>query len=187
MDDDATSRLQRARKMVEDDDCEQEHIRQLREEDKRQKAMESRFARASQADVLYMWEHACNEYGEALTEFEFQALCEAWVRAFDFYPPDMDVEYDLNNPPPPAPSKRNKPKPNPRPNEEAIEDADDDTMLSAKEVLKITGMSMSTFKRKRKNGEMPEPHQISERRIGWTAGDIRKVVEDMRKARRGRR
>lgn len=187
MDDDATSRLERARKMIKDDECEQEHIRQLREEDKRQKAMESRFGGVSKSDVLYMWEHACNEYGEALTEFEFQSLCEAWVRVFEFYPPNMDAEYDHDSPPLPAPSKRAKPKPGARPDDAAIEDADDDTMLSTNEVLNITGMSLSTFKRKRKNGEMPEPHQISERRIGWTAGDIRRVVEDMRKARRGQR
>ena len=66
-----------------------------------------------------------------------------------------------------------------------IANVDDDTMLSTKQVLNITGMSLSMFKRKRSKGEIPEPHQISERRIGWTMRDDRGFVFGMGKALRG--
>ena len=86
-----------------------------------------------------------------------------------------------------VPSKRRKlaaQEREPRPVD--IANVDDDTMLSTKQVLNITGMSLSTFKRKRSKGEISEPYRISEWRIGWTMRDIRDFVSGMWKARRGR-
>lgn len=186
MDDEDREKFELARRLVEEDEAEQKYFLEARQEQMHQQALEARFESASRADVLYMWEHNCNENGDMLAEFEFQALCEAWIDRFGFMPPNMTVEYDPKNPPLPIPSRRDR-KIVPGVEGADFEDEPADKMLSTNDVLRITGMSLSTLKRKRSRGELPEPHQISERRIGWPMRDISGLVSDMRKARRGRR
>jgi hypothetical protein len=77
-------------------------------------------------DLIAMWETGRNLHGLLLSRFETQALVERWCAVFGQLPPDDDAEPEL---------------------------PDDTTMLRAKEVARLTGLSLSTLKRKVISGE----------------------------------
>jgi hypothetical protein len=51
-------------------------------------AMRSHFDEAAPHDLIAMWEPAKNLQDRPLTQFETQALAEAWCRVFHELPPD---------------------------------------------------------------------------------------------------
>ena len=53
----------------------------------------------------------------------------------------------------------------------------DDTIIQAPEVLRRTGMSLSSLYRMRSAGCFPAGIQVSERRVGWKAGEVRDWIE----------
>ena len=61
----------------------------------------------------------------------------------------------------PAASKPADPKPQ------------DDDMLSPRDVVRITGLSLSTIKRMFNDGRFPKPLHLSPRRIGWPARQVK--------------
>jgi prophage regulatory protein len=133
----------------------------------------SRFSNASPSEVIRMWETGKNEDGRRLTKFEGQALLERWCQLFGCFPPDNDVDPVTVPPTEPLPA--------------------DDTMMDMHEVLRVTGLSNSTIKRRVDAGRFPAPLHISTRRIAWPARVVREWIEereaesDRRQADRDRR
>jgi prophage regulatory protein len=125
----------------------------------------ARFRDASPAAVIRMWETGVNEDGKRLTRFEVRALVERWCEVFGCLPPSDDAE-----PTQTAAASAHAPA--------------DDTMLSLKDVVRITGVSASTIKRRVQDGSFPEPKHISIRRIGWQAGDVKAWLEQLDRNRR---
>jgi predicted DNA-binding transcriptional regulator AlpA len=134
-------------------------------------ALLARFRDATPPEIISMWESGTNEHGKPLTEFEGYALVEAWCGAF--------------GEPPPSASESNGPS-DAEPDEPDALDPDairDDQMLSTSDVLRMTGWSLTTFKRRRAVGAFPEPYQLGPRRIGWPMKEVRAVIEEMKAAR----
>jgi predicted DNA-binding transcriptional regulator AlpA len=45
-------------------------------------------------------------------------------------------------------------------------------ILSLAQAAELYGVSIATFRRLMRAGKLPSPIQLSERRIGWRAGDL---------------
>ena len=60
----------------------------------------------------------------------------------------------------------------------------DDTMLRISEVVRLTGISVSSIKRMVEDGRFPRPMRIGIRAIGWPARDVRHFVEALDEQRR---
>ena len=111
------------------------------------------FKHATPNELIRMWENDSNLAGRPLSDFEWQALIEAWCRVFGSLPPDEDETAS----------------------EEAVEPAplpDDRTMLQMRDVTRLTGLSKSTIKRQVVAGTFPKPLKLSARRLGWLAQEV---------------
>jgi predicted DNA-binding transcriptional regulator AlpA len=60
----------------------------------------------------------------------------------------------------------------------------DDSMLSPKDVVRVTGLSLSTIKRRVADGTFPQPMRLSPRRIGWPAREVKAWLETVDLQRR---
>jgi predicted DNA-binding transcriptional regulator AlpA len=58
----------------------------------------------------------------------------------------------------------------------------DDRVLSAKQMAVLFGLSVATIRRLHRRGALPPAIQLSERRIGWRAGDARAALAASRPA-----
>ena len=124
-------------------------------------ALNSYFDDASALDLIAMWETGKNLKGKPLNQWEGQALVEAWCRVFGELPPsDDDADAAKQEPSEPEP-----------------ELPADDTMLRAKDVVRLTGLSLSTIKRMVIDGRFAKPMRLSPRRIGWPTRDVRLWLE----------
>jgi predicted DNA-binding transcriptional regulator AlpA len=133
-------------------------------------AVSHHFDHVGPEGLVQMWETGKNLEGKKLSDFEFQALVEAWCRVFGEFPPfDDDAEDDVT-PQEPAISETELPQ--------------DDTMLGRKEVVRLTGVSWSTIQRIVLDGRFPKPMRPSPHRIGWPARDVRAFLEELDSARR---
>jgi prophage regulatory protein len=136
-----------------------------REEDaKHTAALCAHFEGATPHQLIEMWESGKNLQGRSLSQFETQALAEAWCLVFKELPPDC--------------SQDGEPDPPPEPELPA-----DDTMLSEKEVLPLIGVSSSTLKRMVRDGRFPNSMRLSPHRIGWPAREVKKWLEGLDRAR----
>ncbi len=132
----------------------EEGMREAYREHKRLSNLESRFRGAGAADVIRMFETSTNEKGEPLSSFEFEALCERWCTVFGEHPPLSFIpNSEANSDPLPA----------------------DDAMLPMRDVVRIAGVSKSTIKRwvNEPDGTFPKPINLSPRRIGWRADQVK--------------
>ena len=120
---------------------------------------------ATPHQLIDMWESGKNLQGRMLSPFETQALAEAWCGVFGELPPGCSED---GEPDPPEPE---------------AELPADGTMLKAKDVVRITGVSLATLKRKVLSGDFPTPMRLSPRRIGWPARDVRLWLERLDGAR----
>jgi predicted DNA-binding transcriptional regulator AlpA len=116
----------------------------------------TRFKDATPSEVIRMWETGRKERGQKLSQAEFAALVERWLELFGAYPPNDND--DDNEPTAPQPRE-------PQPQ--------DDDMLSPRDVVRITGLSLSTIKRMFNDGRFPKPLHLSPRRIGWPARQVK--------------
>jgi prophage regulatory protein len=134
----------------------------------RNAAIRAHFDHVGAHDLIRMWETGKNLHGLFLSRFEGQALVERWCAVFGQLPPDDDSgeatteEPAATEPEPPA----------------------DDTMLRAKDVVRITGVSLATVNRMVLDGRFPKPMRLSPRRKGWPARDVRLWLEERDVARR---
>lgn len=157
----------RALALVEEED----QVRAQIEDHRHVQALDSRFAHCGRRRVYEMFRDMVNEKGETLSQFEFEALCERWLAVFDDWPPlNYQPASDTGDPDPLPP---------------------DDAMLSMNDVVRITGLSESTIKRRvsEASSDFPQPLKLSPRRIGWPAHQIKawlKRQEAMTKAWRQR-
>jgi prophage regulatory protein len=129
--------------------------------------LEARFRSASEQEVIAMWGAGRNEKGEPLDAFQLEALAERWHTLFGFEPPfdDADGGNDAKAPDEPA----------------------DDTIIHKPEVLRQTGISQSSLYRMTRDGRFLTAMQLSERRVGWKAGDIKAWLEERPRQRVFRR
>jgi prophage regulatory protein len=118
-------------------------------------------------DLIRMWESGKSAKGQPLSPFEFEALVERWAQVFNQLPPDDDYTDDA------APQEPAAPEP----------ELPADTMLRAKEVLRLIGVSESSLKRMVLDGRFPKPMRLSPRRIGWPARDVKAWLEGLDGAR----
>lgn len=132
-------------------------------------ALATHFRDASASQVVAMWESQTNEKGQALSPFEFRALCSCWIETFGALPPDHE--------PLPGAAPAVPPEPEPA----------DDTMLTRRDVSRLTGLSMSTLKRRQAEGTFPVPMQLGPRRIGWPASEIKTWPAQLDEQRRAPR
>jgi len=140
------------------------------EEHQRMIAIATRFKGATPAEVVSMWENGRNERGQKLSQFEFTALVERWCELFGALPPSTEEAI-----PDVAAEGSTEPEP------------EDDDMLSPRDVVRITGLSLSTIKRMANDGRFPKPMRLSPRRIGWTAREVKEWLnrlDDQRRATR---
>ena len=138
------------------------------EEAKQTAAQCAHFAHCTPHQLIDMWESGNNLKGKPLSQWECQALAEAWCRVFGELPPDDDDSDDA----PPGASVPPEP-----------ELPADDTMLRTKDVLRITGLSLSTLKRMVADSRFPQPMRISPRRLGWPARDVKQWLDGLDAAR----
>ena len=127
-------------------------------------ALNSEFSGCSAHQLIGMWESGKNLKGRPLSQFETQALAEAWCRVFGELPPDDDVDDAAPSPPQP-------------------ELPPDDTMLRTKDVLRLIGLSLSSLKRMVIDGRFPKPVRLSPRRLGWPARDVKAWLDAAKDAR----
>ena len=125
------------------------------------------FNDASPHYLIEMWQSGKNPQGRVLSQFETQALAEAWCCVFGELPPDCSEDGEPDPPPEPEP-----------------ELPADDTMLSAKDVVRLTGVSLATMKRMVLDQRFPQAVRLSPRRIGWPARDVRLWFGELDGARR---
>jgi hypothetical protein len=92
-----------------------------------------------------MYESGRNERGQKLSKFEFGALVERWIAIFGGLPPDLDDGDAGSSPDELLATQEIKPEP------------EDDTMLSRKDVSRLTNLSISTLKRRQMEGTFPAP------------------------------
>jgi prophage regulatory protein len=134
-------------------------------------AVGDRFRDAPASQLVSMWENQSNEKGQPLNQFEFSALCSAWLQTFGCLPPDNDAGAGT------ADTHAAPPEPEP----------EDDTMLRMPDVVRLAGVSESTIKRMVLDGRFPKPMRLSRRSIGWPARDVKvwlRQVDDQRRASR---
>jgi prophage regulatory protein len=117
--------------------------------------------------LIQMWSSGKRLDGKPLSQFETQALAERWCAVFGELPPDDDDADDALQEP-------NAPEP---------ELPADDTMLRAKDVVRLTGLSLSTLKRMVLDGRFAKPMRLSPRRIGWPARDVKAWLDGLDGAR----
>ncbi|MGE0055999.1 MAG: helix-turn-helix transcriptional regulator [Hyphomicrobium sp.] len=129
----------------------------------RETDLEDRFAGMPPMKLLDMMEKGRNEKGRKLNKLEFEALARALYQLFGTVPYVVQGDKPQDSEPLPQ----------------------DDTMLDIKEVSRLSGLSVSTIKRNRDVVGFPQPIRISERRIAWKAGEVRKYIEGLE--RLGRR
>jgi prophage regulatory protein len=135
-------------------------------------AVDDHFRDVSASQLVSMWESQTNEKGQPLTNFEFRALCSAWLQTFGCLPPDNDAADAGTADTETVPSE-------PAP--------DDDTMLRMPDVVRLTGVSESTIKRMMLDGRFPKSMHLSQRSIGWPARDVKawlRQLDDQRRASR---
>lgn len=124
-------------------------------------ALNAHFDNASAHQLIDMWETGKNLKGKPLSQWEGQALVEAWYKSFGELPPNDDdagtAEQEPSAPEPELPP--------------------DDTMLRARDVVRLTGLSLSTLKRMVIDKRFPTPMRLSPRRIGWPTRDVRTWLE----------
>jgi len=130
-------------------------------------ALCSHFDGCSAHQLIDMWESGKNLKGKSLSQWETQALAEAWCRVFGELPPDDDTPGD-------APEPSAAPEP---------ELPADDTMLRTKDVLRLMGVSLSSLKRMVLDGRFSKPMRLSPRRIGWPARDVKAWLDTAENAR----
>lgn len=118
----------------------------------RSKAEETHFEHCSAGQLIEMWESGRNLKRRKLSDFEFRALCEAWVQVFGSLPPGPT---DTASAPP---TTITRPAP--------------DTMLNMQDVIRLTGLSESSIKRMVTDGRFPPPIKLSPRRNGWLASAV---------------
>ena len=148
------SNIARAKALADDWACEAR-------EAARTAALCSHFDGCSVHQLIDMWESGKNLAGKPLNQWEGQALVEAWCRVFGELPPgDDDDDTAGQEPSAPEPDL-----------------PVDDTMLRAKDVVRLTGLSLSTLKRMAIDGRFAKPMRLSPRRIGWPARDVRAWLE----------
>lgn len=116
------------------------------------KSQETHFEHSSAAQLIAMWESGRNLKRRKLSDFEFGALCEAWVAMFDSLPPADGSDDDYIPP--------------------AVTLPEPDTMLKMNDVIRLTGLSKSTIQRRMEDGTFPKPIKLSERRNGWPASVV---------------
>ena len=126
----------------------------------------SHFDGTTPHQLIGMWESGKTLQGRPLSPFEVQALAEKWLAVFGELPPDC--------------SEDSEPDPPPEPETELPAD---DTMLRARDVVRITGLSLATLKRKVIAGDFPKPMRLSPRRIGWPARDVKHWLDGLDGAR----
>ena len=131
-------------------------------------ALCSYYNHASPHQLIAMWTSGKSLKGKPLTQWETQALVEAWCRVFNAFPPNDDAAECS------SPLQRSKPT-------EAV--PADDTMLRAKDVVRLTGLSLSTLKRMALDGRFAKPMRLSPHRIGWPAREVRAWLETVEGAR----
>jgi prophage regulatory protein len=144
------------------------------EEARREAAICHHFDGVRPKQLIEMWETGNNLKGKPLSDFEVQALGEAWCRVFGDLPPgaeDSDEDPSASEPDAQPP----------------IELPADDTMLRTRDVLRLTGLSLSTLKRMVVDGRFPKPVRLSPRRIGWPARDVRAWLDSLDGARQKKR
>lgn len=144
------------------------------EEHLRTAAIASRFADATPSEVIHMWETGRKERGQKLSKGEFAALVERWLELFGAYPPSADDNGNDNAPGDTA-------------SEPEVSRPEDDTMLSPRDVERVTGLSKSTIKRRVADGTFPKPMHLSPRRRGWPAREVKdwlNRLDDRRRATR---
>jgi predicted DNA-binding transcriptional regulator AlpA len=137
------------------------------EEHLRTAAIASRFKDATPSQVIHMWETCRNERGQRLSRSEVTALVERWLELFGAYPPGDTEPGDTAQPTEPEPQ--------------------DDDILSPRDVVRLTGLSLSTIKRMVNDGRFHKPMHLSPRRIGWPAREVKgwlKRLDDQRRATR---
>jgi prophage regulatory protein len=140
------------------------------EEHLRSTALVSRFKDTTPSEVIRMYEGGRNERGHKLSQFEFAALVERWFELFRAYPLSEDSAA------PPTGSTIAEPE---------VPRSQNDDMLSPSEVVRLTGLSKSTIKRRVADGRFPKPLKLSPRRIGWQAIEVKawiKRLDDQRYA-----
>jgi predicted DNA-binding transcriptional regulator AlpA len=125
------------------------------------------FDHVGPGELIKMWESGKRLDGKRLSQFETQALAERWCAVFGELPPDDDSG-DAE------PQEPSAPEP---------ELPADDTMLSAKDVVRITGISLSTIKRMVLASRFPQPMRLSPRRLGWPARDVKAWLDGLDTAR----
>ena len=144
------------------------------EEHLRNAAIASRFADATPSEVIHMWETGRKQRGQKLSKGEFAALVERWLELFGAYPPSADDNGNDNAPGDTA-------------SEPELSAPEDDTMLSPRDVERVTGLSKSTIKRRVADGTFPKPMRLSTRRKGWPAREVKVWInrlDDQRRATR---
>jgi prophage regulatory protein len=126
----------------------------------RTSAIASRFKDAAPAELVRMFESGANDQGRKLSQVEFMALVERWLEVFGAYPsgqgdetPDDSVALYVTQ-------------------AEELEPLDD-TMLSPRDVARMTGISTRNIRRMFESGRFPRPLKLSTRRIGWPARQVK--------------
>ena len=164
--------LERARAKAAEIDAEQDAIAEQIEWENQQAAFEDHYikrVRVPAGKLVTMWETGTNEHGQPLSDFEFQALCAVWYLTFGELPPQIDCRVASATT---AQLDRDEPMPA------------DDAMLSPRDVVRITGVSLATIKRMVTSKRFPDPLKLSPRRIGWTGKDVRVWLEKLHDQRR---
>jgi prophage regulatory protein len=126
------------------------------------------FSKCSPHQIIEMWETRKGADGKRLNNWEFGCLVEAWCERFGSLPSHDAVENAL------AMTDDDKPEPLPA----------DDTMLRINEVVRLTGISVSSLKRMVEDGRFPRPMRIGIRAKGWPARDIRHFIEALDEQRK---
>ena len=130
-------------------------------------ALNAHFDGCSAHQLIDMWKTGKNLKGKPLSQWEGQALVEAWCRVFGELPPsDDDGDAAELEPSPPEPKL-----------------PPDDTMLRAKDAVRLMGLSLSTLKRMVLDGRFPKPMRLSPCRIGWPARDVKAWLDAAEDAR----
>jgi prophage regulatory protein len=125
-------------------------------------AVEDHYQHVSPPGLIRMWETGDNPEGEPLSPFEWQAMCAAWFLTFGELPPSRDDSQPSDPTPEPPPA--------------------DDTMLDMHQVVRMTGLSESTLKRRWAAGTFPRPIKLSTRRMGWLSSSIKAWLADCERA-----
>jgi predicted DNA-binding transcriptional regulator AlpA len=143
------------------------------EEHARSSAVAARFKDAAPADVIEMYETGRNERGQKLSQDEFAALVERWLKLFGGYPPSTDDAAPDGSTSPAATERDPEPQ--------------DDTMLSSREVARLAGISTRTIDRMVRAGRFDPPMRLSPRRRGWPAREVKAWLGRLDEQRRAAR